>query len=430
MGLGKTVQMSAYLNGAFWSGLVRCVLLIVPVSVMAHWIKELEVWCSGTRILKYHSTVSTGKRDKNLKEIAREGGLLITTYGMVQQNFAAMDITELSKKVRGGRVVREGKAWDYMVLDEGHKIKNHRIPTSKAVRQIPVENGNKIILSGTFSSFLQNNLNELWSLIDFVSEGQLFGSYRAFNEEFATKIKAGRMKNASHIQKQLSMKLTNRIKKTIEPYLIRRTKQGVRQKQIEQQRRQQSASPTVEATPQRKALTPIGGLRELVVWVTMADVQSDIYRTFLASDVVKETLNTTKSPLAALTVLKKICDHPFLLSDEMANCAELTQLAEISRDRSVRNTLATSNKMHVLLQVLLALVDDTHRVLVFSQYKIILSMIEPILKDNNMPFIRLDGGTKIDERQKYVDAFNEMTNIKRVRYTSDFSYIFIMASTS
>merc|ERR1719162_997539 len=144
----------------------------------------------------------------------------------------------------------------------------------------------------------------------------------------------------------------------------------------------------------------------------MTDVQSDIYRTFLESDSVKETLNTSKSPLAALTVLKKICDHPFLLSDKMANCAELTMLAEISRDRSVRNTLATSNKMHVLLQVLLALVDDTHRVLVFSQYKIILSMIEPILKDNNMPFIRLDGDTKIDERQKYVDAFNKMTNIK------------------
>jgi len=413
MGLGKTVQMSAYLNGAFWSGLVRCVLLIVPVSVMAHWIKELGVWCSGTRIRKYHSSISKKRRAENLEFIARKGGLLITTYGMVQKNFKSMDITELSRKVRGGRVVREGKGWDYMVLDEGHKIKNHLIGTAKAVRQIPVENSNKIILSGTF---LQNELSELWSLFDFISEGQLFGSYRAFNEEFATKINAGRMKNASRIQKQLSVKLTNLIKKTIEPYLIRRTKQEVRQNQIDTQRREESAglSKEVTAQDQKKALTPIlkSAKRELVVWVTLTDVQSDIYRTFLESDAVKETLNTTKSPLAALTVLKKICDHPFLLSDKMANCAELTQLAEVSRDRSVHNTLATANKMHVLLQLLRALVDDAHRVLVFSQFKIILSMIEPLLKDNNLPFIRLDGDTKIDERQKYVDAFNKMANIK------------------
>merc|ERR1711933_610477 len=117
-----------------------------------------------------------------------------------------MGIEELSKKVRNGKVAREGRKWDYMILDEGHKIKNHLIGTSKAVRKIPVKNSNKIILSGTF---LQNELSELWSLFDFISEGDLFGSYRDFNQEFATKINAGRLKHASRIQKQLSIKLTN-----------------------------------------------------------------------------------------------------------------------------------------------------------------------------------------------------------------------------
>ena len=195
-----------------------------------------------------------------------------------------------------------------------------------------------------------------------MSEGQLFGSYRAFNEEFAIKINAGRIKNASRIQKQLSVKLTSLIK----------TKQGVRQKQIEAEQHVDTAA------DDKKALPPILKChkRELVVWITLTEVQSDIYRTFLKSEVVKDTRNTTKSPLAALPVLKKSCHHPFLLSDKMANCQELTQLAETSRDRSVRNTLATTNKMHVLLQVLQALVEDKHRVLVFSQYKIIMSTFE------------------------------------------------------
>ena len=418
MGLGKTVQMSAYLNGAFYSGLRRCVLLIVPVSVMAHWIKELDKWCNftGFRIKKYHSSVTKKRRQLNLESIAKKGGILITTYGMVQKNFAAMDIETLSQKERNGRVVRPGKAWDYMVLDEGHKIKNHLIGTSKAVRQIPVHNSNRIILSGTF---LQNELSELWSLFDFISEGSLFGSYRAFNEEFATKINSGRLKNASRIQKQLSVKLTNLIKKTIAPYLLRRTKQGVRARQQEQekkeeadiqQRKDDGLSPR---NNNKKEMTPVLKCqkRELVVWIKMTEVQTDIYRTFLESEAVKETLNTTKSPLAALTVLKKICDHPFLLSDKMANCQELTQLADISRDRGVSNTVATSTKMQVLIQVLKELMDHQHRVLVFSQYKIILSMIEPILKENGMKYIRMDGDTKIENRQKYVDAFNTMTQI-------------------
>eukprot|EP01084_Bolivina_argentea_P142532 250389_1 len=406
MGLGKTVQMSAFLHGAFLSGLVKCCILIVPVSVMAHWIKELNKWCDapGFRIRKYHSSITKKRRAEHLATIAKRGGVLITTYGMVQKNFAVMGLEDLTKKVnRDGEVVREGRKWDYMVLDEGHKIKNHLIGTSKAVRQIPVDNSNKIILSGTF---LQNQMSELWSLFDFISEGELFGSYRAFNQEFAVKINAGRLKNASLIQKQISNRLLNLIKNTIKPYLMRRTKAEIRQKQEEKRKEGNNSNKKKELTPVLQCQK-----RELVIWVTMSSIQVDLYRTFLESDVVKETLNTTKSPLAALTVLKKICDHPFLLSDKMANCAELTRLQDITRDRSISNILATSNKMHVLLAVLKHLIDNKHRILVFSQYKIILSMIEPILNENKMAYLRMDGDTPIDERQKFVDAFNKRKDL-------------------
>jgi len=402
MGLGKTVQMAAFLHGLFYSGLIHSVLLIVPVSVMHHWLNELDKWCfEGAKLYKYHSSLSKKKRDENLTRVAKKGGVLITTYGMIQKNYASMDIATRTRKQR---------KWDYMILDEGHKIKNHLIGTSKAVRQIPVENSNKIILSGTF---LQNELSELWSLFDFISEGKLFGSYRAFNSEFACKINAGRLKNASRIQKQLSVKLTNIIKKTIAPYLLQRTKQEIRSAQ---EHAHKMSSKTAAGDGKRKtaSLTPVFQCqkRELVIWVKLSAVQTELYRTFLESPVVKETLNTTKSPLAALTVLKKICDHPFLLSDKMANCQQLTQLSEITHDKSIENTLRTSTKMYVLFQVLQRLIADEHRTLVFSQSKTILSMIESLLKPQQIRYLRMDGDTEPEKRQKFVDTFNQFDKLK------------------
>jgi len=403
MGLGKTVQMSAYLDGAFWSGLIRCVLLIVPVSMMSHWTKELEAWCSlpsGFRIKKYHSSVSEKRRRENIGYIARRGGVLITSYGMIQKNAGEMSLETLSQSE---------EPWDYMILDEGHVIKNQSIGISQAVRSIAVRRSNRILLSGTF---LQNELSELWSLFDFISEGALFGSRSDFNEQFASQINEGRMKNASFSQKQRSVELTNAIKAKIAPFLLRRMKQGLAAKgraggdgndsrcddggdgghgdDCKESAQSASKSPMLSAEK-----------RELVVWVQMTRIQCNIYRTFLESDAVKEALNTTKSPLAALTVLKKICNNPFLLSDELdddGNC---------QIDRGVERTLSTSSKMAVLMLILKQLIGGGHKVLVFSQYKAILSTIESLLqKQGTARYLRMDGDSKIEDRQKLVDAFN------------------------
>eukprot|EP01084_Bolivina_argentea_P205272 350711_1 len=191
MGLGKTVQMCSFLNGLFFSSLIHCVILIVPVSLISHWTNELKKWCSGPKIREYCASISNDERENNLEYIISKGGILITTYGMIQRNSL-----QLSKT----------RKWDYIILDEGHIIKNHLTATSVSVRQISVKNSNKIILSGTF---LQNELSELWSLFDFISDGNLFGTYEFFNQSFAIKINNGRLKNATVSEKQLSIKLLN-----------------------------------------------------------------------------------------------------------------------------------------------------------------------------------------------------------------------------
>ena len=407
MGLGKTGQTSAYLNGAFHSGFVRCVLLIVPVSMMSHWSNELAFWCqlpSGYRIKKYHSSLSEKRRQENLEYIARRGGILVTSYGMIQKNYTAMNMEILSQQIRDGRLIQRGSPWDYMILDEGHMVKNESIGISQAVRAIPVRRSNRILLSGTF---LQNELSELWSLFDFISEGALFGSQREFNEKYATKINLGRMKNATQKQKQLSVALTNSIKQKIAPFLLRRMKHEVIAN--EKGKAQENGSGVNGENKKEKSMSPVLDCekRELVVWIKMTNVQTNIYRSFLESEEVKEALNTTKSPLSAITVLKKICNNPFLLSDEQNTVNGKERLV----DRETANILRTSAKMVVLSQLLKQLITQKHRVLVFSGYKLMLSTMEPILKEIGMKYIRMDGDTKVEDRQKYVDTFNTSKDI-------------------
>ena len=110
-------------------------------------------------------------------------------------------------------------------LDEGHLVKNHTIARGKAVREIPVVNGHRIILSGTP---LQNNLVELWSLLDFTSEGKLFGTVKEFNREWAKPIDAGRQKDATVVEKELSDRLMKQIRECIKPFMLARTKKQVR----------------------------------------------------------------------------------------------------------------------------------------------------------------------------------------------------------
>ncbi|KAJ1965770.1 DNA repair protein rhp26, partial [Dimargaris xerosporica] len=106
------------------------------------------------------------------------GHVLITTYA-------------------GMRLYRQkllSKRWGYMVLDEGHKIRNPDAEITLVCKQ--VKTSHRIILSGTP---IQNNLTELWSLFDFVFPGRL-GTLPVFQEQFSTPISLGGFANANNYQ--------------------------------------------------------------------------------------------------------------------------------------------------------------------------------------------------------------------------------------
>lgn len=143
----------------------------------------------------------------------------------------------------------------------------------------------RLALSGTP---IQNALNELWSLFDFVFPGRL-GTLPAFEQEFADPIKRGGYSNASPMQVQVAYRCALILKDLINPYLLRRLKKDIRE---------------VNRMP---------GKKEQVLFCRLTSRQRMLYEAFLQSDLVKNIVRGSAQLLGAITMLRKICNHPDLV---------------------------------------------------------------------------------------------------------------------
>jgi SNF2 family DNA or RNA helicase len=222
-GLGKSVQVASFLAGAFYSRLVKRVLLVAPVSVLSQWQRELEKWASATttgaglRLIMVTSSGSKSKKDANEAELRRlltspsSGGIVLTTYGLLASRsdmFGAAAFTNPA-------IAR----WDYGILDEGHKIKNPDTQLFKSLNGIPI--AHRLLLTGTP---VLNDLEEMWSLFDWTSHGTLLGERAAFRNDFAKRIMAGIAKNATLYERDTGEALTEELRRRIQPYFLRREK--------------------------------------------------------------------------------------------------------------------------------------------------------------------------------------------------------------
>ena len=107
MGLGKTIQISSFIGGLFDSKLAQRVLIVMPVSLMPNWVKELKMWAPDVRVMEYYGT-NKDNRARCIEKIKhRNGGVLLTTYGMISSNTDDF------------RADAEFSQWDYVILDEG-----------------------------------------------------------------------------------------------------------------------------------------------------------------------------------------------------------------------------------------------------------------------------------------------------------------------
>uniref|UniRef100_A0A3P8ZQJ7 DNA excision repair protein ERCC-6-like n=1 Tax=Esox lucius TaxID=8010 RepID=A0A3P8ZQJ7_ESOLU len=410
MGLGKTIQVISFLSGMYDADLVKHTLLVMPTSLIKNWIKEFSKWTPGMRVKEFHGT-SKVERNRNLEKIQRRGGVIITTYQMLITNW------ELLSSYNG----REFK-WDYVILDEAHKIKTSSTKTAKSAHAIPARN--RLLLTGTP---VQNNLREMWALFDFACQGALLGTSKTFKAEYENPITRAREKDATPGEKALGLKMSENLMTIINPFFLRRTKADVQSKT---RNHIKNAEKDIQSEDKENKCVNGGGgggaempnltrKNDLIIWTYLSSIQEDIYKQFISLDHIKELLMTTKSPLAELNILKKLCDHPRLLSaraiaqlgleegistnlqpDENESAAQ--RIDNISDE----TLISESGKLMFLIALLEKLKEEGHRTLVFSQSRKMLDIIQRVLVNRRFKIVRVDGTvTHLTERERRIELF-------------------------
>ncbi|XP_074531581.1 DNA excision repair protein ERCC-6 [Halichoeres trimaculatus] len=375
MGLGKTIQVISFLAALSYSKLrtrgcnyryagLGPTVIVCPATVMHQWVKEFHTWWPPFRVAVLHETGSfTSNKEKLVPEIAACHGILITSYSAV----------------RNMQDVLQRYDWHYIILDEGHKIRNPNAGVTTACKQFRTPH--RFILSG---SPMQNNLKELWSLFDFIFPGKL-GTLPVFMEQFSVPITMGGYSNASPVQVQTAFKCASVLRDTINPYLLRRMKADV------------------------KANLSLPDKNEQVLFCRLTADQRQVYQSFLDSKEVYQILNGDMQVFSGLIALRKICNHPDLFSGgpRMLRGIPEDQLTEEEHFGFWKR----SGKLMVVESLLRLWFKQGHRVLLFTQSRQMLDILEVFVRENLYSYLKMDGTTPIASRQPLIARYNEDKSI-------------------
>ena len=325
MGLGKTIQTIAFLLYKQQGG---ASLVVAPASVVPNWKKEVAHFAPTLQVVVLNELSSADRKEAIAQ--AAEGSLIITTYGLL--------ISEEEAFV--------AKKWNVVCLDEAHSIKNATTKTSAVCMQLQATH--RLILTGTP---IQNHLGELWNLFQFINPG-LLGSLQQFTKKFINPIEGG------HDQER-----QQQLKRIIQPFMLRRTKQEV-----------------VSELPDKQ---------EIMLPVELSEEEMAIYETLRleAKSQLEAELNGPLSvnTLAMITRLR------------MAACA--ASLAQ-------KQWIGSSSKLDAFCNLVSEISSTGNRVLVFSQFTSFLEMAKAELQQRGMSdFLYLDGTTPLKKRSQMVDDF-------------------------
>ncbi|XP_037322126.2 DNA excision repair protein ERCC-6 [Pungitius pungitius] len=375
MGLGKTIQVICFLAGLSYSKLrtrgcnyryvgLGPTVIVCPATVMHQWVKEFHTWWPAFRVAVLHETGSfTSNKEKLIPEIAECHGILITSYSAVRNLQDTLQRFD----------------WHYIILDEGHKIRNPNAGVTTACKQFRTPH--RFILSG---SPMQNNLKELWSLFDFVFPGKL-GTLPVFMEQFSVPITMGGYSNASAVQVQTAFKCACVLRDTINPYLLRRMKADV------------------------KANLSLPDKNEQVLFCRLTEDQRQVYQSFLDSKEVYNMLNGDMKIFSGLIALRKICNHPDLLSGGPRILRGIPE-DQLTKEEQF-GFWKRSGKLIVVESLLRLWFKQGHRVLLFSQSRQMLDVLEVFVTENNYSYVKMDGTTTIASRQPLIARYNEDKSI-------------------
>uniref|UniRef100_A0A8U8BRS9 Uncharacterized protein n=1 Tax=Geospiza parvula TaxID=87175 RepID=A0A8U8BRS9_GEOPR len=341
MGLGKTIQTIALItylmehkriNGPF--------LIIVPLSTLSNWAYEFDKWAPG----KFN--------------------VLLTTYEYIIKD------KHILAKIR----------WKYMIVDEGHRMKNHHCKLTQVLNTHYVA-PRRLLLTGTP---LQNKLPELWALLNFLLP-TIFKSCSTFEQWFNAPFAMTGEK--VDLNEEETILIIRRLHKVLRPFLLRRLKKEV------------------EAQLPEKV--------EYVIKCDMSALQRVLYRHMQAKGVLltdgsekdKKGKGGTKTLMNTIMQLRKICNHPYMFqhieesfSEHLGFTGGIVQGLDLYR---------ASGKFELLDRILPKLRATNHKVLLFCQMTSLMTIMEDYFAYRGFKYLRLDGTTKAEDRGMLLKTFNE-----------------------
>ncbi len=337
MGLGKTVQTIALLlvvkaaveKDAKADGKKKFrALIVAPTSVVTNWERELDKFAPSLRHVVWHG----GDRKERADEL-EDADVIITSYALLRRDEELLSKLELT----------------YAILDEAQNIKNPLSATARAAKRMKAMR--RLALTGTP---IENRLSEIWSIFEFVSPG-LLGPLDKFEERYARPIDAG------------DAKAGQRLRATIHPFILRRTKGEVAKDLPEKIETDQFCELTGEQA----------SLYGAVLKEVRAQVMGEVERQGMSKSQIQI--------LAGLTRLRQAACDPRLLG--------------LPREFGDED----SGKLVALRELIQTSVEGGHRVLVFSQFVSMLQLIRRAMEEDRVAYEYLDGSTK--DRQARVENF-------------------------
>lgn len=333
MGLGKTHQTMALLAAVINEDEEKTnkYLVVCPTSVIYHWQELLKRFLPEIRVCTYYGL------ERTLEDFEENYDLLLTSYGIL----------------RTGKENLKAYRFEVAIFDEIQIAKNHASQTHKALRSLNAQM--RLGLTGTP---IENRIRELKSLIDIVLPSYMPPD-PVFREIFI-----------NPIEKQQDAEKKALLGKLVKPFILRRKKSEV--------------------------LTDLPEKIEEIAYCDLSAEQKELYKevAFKMRDTVYQDLKDTNKPVSfvhvfsALSTLKRICDHPSLVLEEVKNYQD-----------------HQSGKWDLFKELLYEARDSGQKVVVFSQYLEMLAIIEAYLKKKGIGFATIKGSTR--DRPEQLRRFRE-----------------------
>ncbi|OJD11656.1 hypothetical protein AJ78_07612 [Emergomyces pasteurianus Ep9510] len=404
MGLGKTCQVIAFLAHLFEKGVKGPHLVVVPSSTLENWLREFSVFCPKLNVMPYYANQTVRAEIRQQIEDTRDSiNVVVTTYTIAKAKIDAAFLRSMDFCV--------------CVYDEGHMLKSSKSMLYEKLIRIPAQF--RLLLTGTP---LQNNLQELASLLGFILPSVFRERKEDLEYIFSAKAKTV---DDTHTA-LLSAQRIARAKSMLTPFVLRRKKHQV----IDLPPKIASVEYCEMNEAQKEIYThEVETVRQLI-----ADRAAGKKVGNKSANILMKLRQAAIHPLfyrrhyddKTLSRIAKACikDEKWAASDPdqiyLELCAyndfEIHTLCEqnpaaLSKFVLKNDEWMHSGKVDKLCELLNRFKENGDRTLIFSQFTMVMDILEHVLQTLQMRFFRLDGSTSVEDRQSTLDAFHEQVEI-------------------